>query len=169
MSVGCAPKNPSPVPGEGAERTRSVSEAGEGLGGAVRSGADGSYLPSPGRSLRARPPSPARGEGKRGTTVAPEMRRRARVLRQTMTDAERKLWYACAIGGSRTSNSAAKSQSDHSSPISSASKSDWSLKSTVGSTPNRNTIDGVIAGSLRIIFASCASGTTKCSRMCGAL
>lgn len=94
MSVGCAPKNPSPVPGEGAERTRSVSEAGEGPGGAVRSGADGSYLPSPGRSLRARPPSPARGEGKRGATVAPEMRRRARVLRQTMTDAERKLWYA---------------------------------------------------------------------------
>jgi very-short-patch-repair endonuclease len=28
------------------------------------------------------------------STVAPEMRRRARALRQTMTDAERKLWYA---------------------------------------------------------------------------
>jgi very-short-patch-repair endonuclease len=94
MSVGQAPKNPSPVPEEGAERTRSVSEAGEGPGGAVRFGAGASHFPSPGRSLRARPPSPARGEGKSGASFAPEMRRRARVLRQAMTDAERKLWYA---------------------------------------------------------------------------
>jgi len=41
--------------GEGAERTRSVSAAGEGfLAG----------YPSPGRSLHSRPPSPPRGEGK---------------------------------------------------------------------------------------------------------
>jgi len=48
---------PSPLGGEGAERTRSVSEAGEGflLG-----------YPSPGRSLRSRPPSPPKGEGKEG-------------------------------------------------------------------------------------------------------
>jgi len=47
--------SPSPLVGEGAERTRSVSKAGE---GARESN------PSPGRSLRSRPPSPAGGEGK---------------------------------------------------------------------------------------------------------
>ncbi|HWX82044.1 MAG TPA: endonuclease domain-containing protein [Xanthobacteraceae bacterium] len=46
--------------------------------------------PSPGRSLRSRPASPARGEGKDGA----EMQGRARALRQRMTNAERKLWYA---------------------------------------------------------------------------
>jgi hypothetical protein len=49
---------PSPFGGEGAERTRSVSEAGKGPGLTLR--AD----PSPGRSLRSRPRSPTRGEGK---------------------------------------------------------------------------------------------------------
>jgi hypothetical protein len=46
---------PSPLGGEGAERTRSVSEAGEG---------SCEVYPSPGRSLCSRPPSPPRGEGK---------------------------------------------------------------------------------------------------------
>jgi hypothetical protein len=53
--------NPSPLAGEGAERTRSVSEAGEGAG---------ARNPSPGRSLRSRPPSTARGEGKSGSEIA---------------------------------------------------------------------------------------------------
>ena len=93
------PKKPSPLAGEGAERTRSVSEAGEGLGGAVVLGGGGSRGPSPGRSLRLRPPSPARGEGKSVRTagkssVDAELRRRARELRTGMTDAERKLWFA---------------------------------------------------------------------------
>jgi hypothetical protein len=52
---------PSPLVGEGAERTRSVSEAGEGSG--LTLGAD----PSPGRSLRSRPPSPTRGEGRKAS------------------------------------------------------------------------------------------------------
>jgi very-short-patch-repair endonuclease len=80
---------PSPPAGEGAERTRSVSEAGEGV--AQRN-------PSPGRSLRSRPPSPAGGEGKNGTPAPKAIRRsktllRARYLRSRMTDAERKLWF----------------------------------------------------------------------------
>ena len=74
---------PSPLAGEGAARTRSVSEAGEGERTA--------RAPSPGRSPRSsrgsRPPSPARGEGKSGVL-------RARALRSRMTDAERKLWFA---------------------------------------------------------------------------
>jgi hypothetical protein len=48
---------PSPLVGEGAERRS--REAGEG---------GLSYAPSPGRSLRSRPPSPTRGEG-RGKAV----------------------------------------------------------------------------------------------------
>jgi very-short-patch-repair endonuclease len=56
--------------------------------------------PSPGRSLRSRPASPAGGEGKDGagsrgaSSVDDQKQRRARVLRQRMTNAERKLWYA---------------------------------------------------------------------------
>jgi very-short-patch-repair endonuclease len=86
MSVKRTP-NPSPLAGEDASR----SEAGEGLGGAVwRGGLGASRGPSPGRSLRSQPTSPARGEGKDGA----EMRRRARALRSRMTHAERKLWFA---------------------------------------------------------------------------
>jgi len=51
----------SPLVGEGAERTRSVSEAGE---GARENNA------SPGRSLRSRPPSPAGGGGKNRWEIA---------------------------------------------------------------------------------------------------
>jgi hypothetical protein len=47
--------NPSPLAGEGAERTLRVSEAGEGAP---------AQNPSPGRSLRSRPPS-------NGTDIAP--------------------------------------------------------------------------------------------------
>jgi very-short-patch-repair endonuclease len=93
MSVERAPRNPSPLAGEDAAR----SAAGEGLGGAVILSGVGSRGPSPGRSLRSRPTSPARGEGKGGagkSSVAPLMRRRARALRMRLTDAERKLWYA---------------------------------------------------------------------------
>jgi very-short-patch-repair endonuclease len=98
MSVPRTPV-PSPLAGEGAERTRSVSEAGEGWGtSAAPRGAD-LLDPSPGRSLRSRPLSPARGEGKslrvaRKAPVAAVTRRRARTLRERMTDAERKLWFA---------------------------------------------------------------------------
>src|SRR5579862_1933897 len=73
--------------GEGKTEDASRSEAGEGPGIPVGAGILG---PSPGRSLRSRPASPARGEGKDGA----EMQRRARELRQRMTNAERKLWYA---------------------------------------------------------------------------
>src|ERR1700733_8481479 len=66
--------------------------AGEGEGGAVVLDAVASRGPSPGRSLRSRPSSPVKGEGK-GSAV-PQMRRRARTLRARMTDAERKLWFA---------------------------------------------------------------------------
>jgi very-short-patch-repair endonuclease len=92
MSVGRAPNNPSPLAGEDAAR----SAAGEGLSGEVILGGVGSRGPSPGRSLRSRPTSPARGEGKggRGSSAKPEIRHRARVLRINMTNAERKLWYA---------------------------------------------------------------------------
>ena len=76
-------KSPSPFTGEDASR----SEAGEGLGGA-----SGLYRPSPGRSLRSRPASPVKGEGRNG--VDRETQRRARGLRVHMTDAERKLWFA---------------------------------------------------------------------------
>lgn len=82
-------KTPSPFTGEDASR----SEAGEGLGRAVlRGGAASLHGPSPGRSLRSRPTSPVKGEGKNGADR--EMRRRARGLRIRMTDAERKLWFA---------------------------------------------------------------------------
>ena len=84
--------NPSPLAGEVGARTRSVRAAGEGPGGAVDFGGAGSRGPSPGHSLRSRPSSPARGEGK--SSVAGEMRRRARALRARITDAERKLWFA---------------------------------------------------------------------------
>jgi len=81
-------RKPSPLAGEGAERTRSGREAGEGAF---------EKRPSPGRSLRSRPPSPARGEGS-----APAARANhsaspvafARKLRAKMTDAERRLWFA---------------------------------------------------------------------------
>jgi very-short-patch-repair endonuclease len=75
--------NPSPLAGEVAAR----SAAGEGSGEQVRGGW-GSRRPSPGRSLRLRPSSPVKGEGK-GERVS-----RARALRSRMTNAERKLWYA---------------------------------------------------------------------------
>jgi very-short-patch-repair endonuclease len=84
--------NPSPLAGEDDARTRSVRASGEGPGGAVVLNVVGSRGPSPGHSLRSRPSSPARGEGK--ASAAPEMQRRARSLRARMTDAERKLWYA---------------------------------------------------------------------------
>jgi very-short-patch-repair endonuclease len=78
---------PSPLAGEGAERTRSVSEAGE-----------GERPPSPGRSLCSRPPSPARGEGRSSPTARKSAHEqgliaKARVLRSRMTDAERKIWF----------------------------------------------------------------------------
>jgi very-short-patch-repair endonuclease len=96
MNVGRAPQNPSPLAGEGAERTRSVSEAGEGWGDPGLAEGAASLDPSPGRSLCSLPPSPARGEGKKGvatSSVSREIRRRARALRLRLTDAERKLWY----------------------------------------------------------------------------
>ena len=81
---------PSPLAGEDAAR----SAAGEGLGGGVLRGEVGaSRGPSPGRSLRSQPTSPARGEGK-NRRADRELRRRARALRSRMTDAERKLWFA---------------------------------------------------------------------------
>ena len=100
MIIERTPKNPSPLAGEGAERTRSVSEAGEGAGKANSIGAkEYSRNPSPGRSLRSRPPSPARGEGKGAVPTgsphsAATMTVRARALRSRMTDAERSLWFA---------------------------------------------------------------------------
>ena len=84
--------NPSPLAGEVGARTRSVRATGEGPGGAAVLSGGGSREPSPGHSLRSRPSSPARGEGK--SSVNAEMRRRARALRTRMTDAERKLWFA---------------------------------------------------------------------------
>ncbi len=76
--------NPSPLAGEVAAR----SAAGEGSGGGVVRVGRGSRGPSPGHSLRSRPSSPVKGEGKI------ERVRRARALRSRMTHAERKLWYA---------------------------------------------------------------------------
>jgi hypothetical protein len=61
MPAAHASSFPSPLAGEGAERTHSVSKAGEGSGFSFGTN------PSPGRSLCSRPPSPARGEGKKGT------------------------------------------------------------------------------------------------------
>ncbi|HEY5067150.1 MAG TPA: endonuclease domain-containing protein [Xanthobacteraceae bacterium] len=93
MNVERAPENPSPLAGEVAAR----SAAGEGRGDEVVLGGVGSHGPSPGRPLRVRPSSPARGEGKTGagtSSVSPMMRRRAQVLRLRLTNAERKLWYA---------------------------------------------------------------------------
>ena len=83
MSTRHAP-NPSPLAGEVAAR----SAAGEGPGGALLRDGWGSRGPSPGRSLRSRPSSPVKGEGK-GERVRP-----ARALRSRMTNAERELWYA---------------------------------------------------------------------------
>jgi len=83
---------PSPLAGEGAARTRSVRAAGEGPSGAVAFSDVGSRGPSPGYSLRSRPSSPARGEGK--SSVPAGTHQRARALRARMTDAERKLWFA---------------------------------------------------------------------------
>jgi very-short-patch-repair endonuclease len=85
-------QNPSPLAGEDDAWTRSVRASGEGPGGAAVLDVTGSRGPSPGRSLRSRPSSPVKGEGK-GSAV-PQMRQRARALRNRMTDAERKLWYA---------------------------------------------------------------------------
>jgi len=94
---------PSPLAGEGAERTHSVSEAGEGWGGSMLYQIGGSTDPSPGHSPRpsrgSRPPSPARGEGKKmrmaqRAPAAPGVHDHARTLRGRMTDAERKLWFA---------------------------------------------------------------------------
>jgi very-short-patch-repair endonuclease len=76
--------NPSPLAGEVA----APSAAGEGLSGRDLSEGHGSRGPSPGRSLRSRPTSPVKGEGKN------ELVRHARGLRSRMTDAERKLWFA---------------------------------------------------------------------------
>jgi len=88
MNAGRA-RIPSLFTGEDASR----SEAGEGLGGAVlRGGSAGLHGPSPGHSLRSRPTSPVKGEGRNG--VDREMQRGARGLRVRMTDAERKLWFA---------------------------------------------------------------------------
>jgi very-short-patch-repair endonuclease len=84
--------NPSPLAGEVGARTRSVRAPGEGPGRAVDFGGAGSRGPSPGHSLRSRPSSPAGGEGT--SSVAAEMRRRARAFCARMTDAERKLWFA---------------------------------------------------------------------------
>jgi very-short-patch-repair endonuclease len=86
MSAPHTPK-PSPPAGEGAERRR--REAGE--------GAFAKDHPSPVRSLRSRPPSPARGEGAKPATgsAAPSLATsRARSLRARMTDAEARLWFA---------------------------------------------------------------------------
>jgi hypothetical protein len=64
MSEPRAP-NPSPLAGEDAAR----SAAGEGPCRAISLRGPGSYRPSPGRSLRSRPSSPVKGEGKKdGTT-----------------------------------------------------------------------------------------------------
>jgi very-short-patch-repair endonuclease len=52
--------NPSPLAGEVAAR----SAAGEGSGGGASRGRSGSRGPSPGHSLRSRPSSPVKGEGK---------------------------------------------------------------------------------------------------------
>jgi very-short-patch-repair endonuclease len=88
-----AARNPIPSPLAGEDAARSA--AGEGPGGRVLRGGDaGSRSPSPGRSLRSQPTSPARGEGKGGASVDKKMRQRARALRIRMTDAERKLWFA---------------------------------------------------------------------------
>jgi very-short-patch-repair endonuclease len=93
MSERRTPK-PSPLAGEGAERRS--REAGEGV--LARN-------PSPGRSPQrvedarerasgSRPPSPARGEGKKRAVSSSAPTSRARALRARMTDAERKLWFA---------------------------------------------------------------------------
>jgi hypothetical protein len=61
-------ENSSPLAGEDAAR----SAAGEGLGAAAILGGTGFRGPSPGRSLRSQPTSPARGEGKLGATLNAE-------------------------------------------------------------------------------------------------
>jgi very-short-patch-repair endonuclease len=81
MIARCTP-NPSPLAGEDAAR----SAAGEGSGGGVSRGGSGSRGPSPGHSLRSRPSSPVKGEGKIKRV------RHARALRSRMTNAERKLY-----------------------------------------------------------------------------
>ena len=84
---------PSPLVGEGAERPEARSRASSTRYGCEAGEGAFAKYPSPGRSLRSRPPSPARGEG----TPAASMRnptRRARELRSRMTDAERKPWFA---------------------------------------------------------------------------
>ena len=94
---------PSPLAGEGAARTRSVSGAGEGWGNSAALRSAATLDPSPGHSPRpsrgSRPPSPARGEGKKmrmaqRAPAAPGVHDHARTLRGRMTDAERKLWFA---------------------------------------------------------------------------
>ncbi len=103
MSVSSAPKNPSPLVGEGGpERSEGP---GEGWGGAARRGGAALADPSPASlALHVRSaPSPARGEGvrervARKSPVASGGRGRAKALRSRMTDAERKLWYALRDG-----------------------------------------------------------------------
>src|SRR5580698_6215861 len=82
-------QNPSPLAGEDAAR----SAAGEGRGGAAFLERPGSRGPSPGRSLRSRPTSPVKGEGKDALGDR-DLVAHARSLRARMTNAERKLWYA---------------------------------------------------------------------------
>ena len=139
--------NPSPLAGEVGARTRSVRAAGEGPGGAVDFGGAGSREPSPGHSLRSRPSSPARGEGK--SSVAGEMRRRARALRARITDAERKLWFA--LRDRRFAGF--KVPIDRFVADLFISKRVWSSKWTPVSTPARCRIDGGIAGLRRTDFA----------------
>ena len=84
---------PSPLAGEGVARQAAKLAASQ--ASLRREAGEGTFAknPSPGRSLRLRPPSPARGEG---TELAARevATTRARALRSNMTDAERKLWYA---------------------------------------------------------------------------
>ena len=143
--------NPSPLAGEVGARTRSVRAAGEGPGGAVDFGGAGSREPSPGHSLRSRPSSPARGEGK--SSVAGEMRRRARALRARITDAERKLWFALRDRRFAGFKFRRKFRSIASLRILFISKRVWSSKWTAVSTPARCRIDGGIAGLRRTDFA----------------
>ena len=133
-----APPRPSPA---------ALRAAGEGPGGAVDFGGAGSREPSPGHSLRSRPSSPARGEGK--SSVAGEMRRRARALRARITDAERKLWFA--LRDRRFAGF--KVPIDRFVADLFISKRVWSSKWTAVSTPARCRIDGGIAGLRRTDFA----------------
>lgn len=82
---------PSPLAGESAER--GTREAGEGTFGLRADKSEFGSTPHPAPRLRSSPPSPARGEGK-ADFAATALLKNARRLRSTMTDAERKLWFA---------------------------------------------------------------------------